>query len=87
MSESGRQRNRALAILHGETRRVIKLRRSQLDEIANIANNMAEDEFGVKQRLAFLDSLLLAQRDGGHLTDQNIQEEVDTFMFEVFSSI
>lgn len=86
LTSSGRQLNAALKILHDETRRVIRVRRSHMNEEAKLnpkTDNNDEDMFGSKRRLAFLDSLLLAQKETGRLTDANIQEEVDTFMFEV----
>ncbi|XP_063823562.1 cytochrome P450 4d2-like [Ostrinia nubilalis] len=73
--------DKALDILHSQTRKVINARREELKN-SEITDLGADAEIGLKNKHAFLDLLLLAEVDGKKLSDEHIREEVDTFMFE-----
>ncbi|XP_053970133.1 cytochrome P450 4c3 [Anastrepha ludens] len=72
--------------LHGFSNRVIRERKAELADniLNNNVNNLpdAYDDLGKKKRLAFLDLLINASKDGAVLSNEDIREEVDTFMFE-----
>jgi cytochrome P450 family 4 subfamily V len=71
-TEPGKEHKRCLDILHGFTRKVIRERDQEFED-----NNLTN-----QKRVAFLDILLKAKHDDNTITFEDIQEEVDTFMFE-----
>lgn len=78
-----KRQDKALEILHGYTNSVIRSRRQELAQLkdAKSIDDSASD-LGIRRKIAFLDMLLQATVDGRPLTDEEIREEVDTFMFE-----
>ncbi|KAJ2950765.1 hypothetical protein O0L34_g9029 [Tuta absoluta] len=76
-----RRQNRALKILHGQSMKVIEARREEL-KMLNVNKLHYNSEYGIKNKHAFLDLLLLAEIDGKKIDEIKVREEVDTFMFE-----
>ncbi|XP_064624492.1 cytochrome P450 4V2-like [Lineus longissimus] len=90
MTSDGKDQKSCLKTLHDFTDSVIKERRKALNESLGDTDitgtepaEWDKDRLGLgKKKLAFLDMLLYASADGKRLTDEDIREEVDTFMFE-----
>ncbi|XP_046655354.1 cytochrome P450 4C1-like [Daphnia pulicaria] len=81
------EQSRCLSILHGFTDQVIRERKIEFNqrnkEQQTGSLKQEDEEFLLKKpRLAFLDLLIEASQDGKVLSDLDIREEVDTFMFE-----
>uniref|UniRef100_T1IX38 Cytochrome P450 n=1 Tax=Strigamia maritima TaxID=126957 RepID=T1IX38_STRMM len=84
LSPPGRQHAKCLKILHEFTDKVIQERKLKWKSESKSATavEMQDSLIGRKKRLTFLDLLIEASDDGKQLTDLDIREEVDTFMFE-----
>lgn len=74
-----REQKKVLETLHGFTNSVIRERR----ELYRSQPSIYDSNGTGKRRKAFLDCLIeVAEKNPGLLSDKDIQEEVDTFMFE-----
>ncbi|XP_071582126.1 cytochrome P450 4C1-like isoform X1 [Temnothorax nylanderi] len=92
LTSKGREQKKMLKILHGFTERIIAERKlyhdrtngqylKSFDNDTSANRDDAEPVEIRRKRLAMLDLLIAASRDG-LMTDSDIREEVDTFMFE-----
>ncbi|KAK3922994.1 Cytochrome P450 4C1 [Frankliniella fusca] len=81
LTPHGRETNKALKKLHTFTKQVIQERKNNHESTGTSILDGNGMRLG-KRRLAFLDMLLAAQREDPTLADDDIRQEVDTFMFE-----
>uniref|UniRef100_A0A182YDR9 Uncharacterized protein n=1 Tax=Anopheles stephensi TaxID=30069 RepID=A0A182YDR9_ANOST len=78
----------ALETVHTYSREVIRDRKAALEASQKSTNPESNngETFGVKKRMAFLDLLLQGNQAHNIMTDEDVREEVDTFMFEPVSA-
>lgn len=87
LSSWGRKQHTFLTTIHNFTKTVIKQRREYIKENKIDVNAILDDDdnayfYNNRKKTAMLDLLLSAEKEG-LINKTGIQEEVDTFMFEV----
>lgn len=84
LTGGAKREKEVLKILHDFTDNVIVTRREELATKLEKNEKLIdeENEIGSKRKLALLDVLLQSTIDGKPLTNMDIREEVDTFVFE-----
>ena len=87
LSKYGVEHNKCLKVLHGFTNKAIVQRKKIFNEKKFNGMKENENDIGKKKRLAFLDLLLDISDNGANLSDSDIREEIDTFMFEGLDTI
>lgn len=73
----------ALQVMHQFTDDVIHKRRTELLTNKSDDDDTAIDDIGIRKKRALLDILLHSTIDDSPLTDLDIREETDNFMFAV----
>lgn len=80
-----RRQQLLIEALHEFTDKVIVARREKLLSGNAEVSEHGDDVYGGRKKMALLDILLQSKVDGKFLTNEDIREEIDTFMFEVFA--
>lgn len=85
LSSEGKRHNELVKYVHDFAMQIIEDRRQELvkRKTDGLEDEPELNEFGVKKRKALLDLLLATTVEGKPLTNDDIREEVDNFMFAV----